>query len=392
MKRTSAMPFLLNPRATSWPFLWLVSALGVSGFAVAQPASRPAPKVAVNVQTELSGLNHPWSLAFLPDNQGALITERSGNLHLWQPGKPLSAPITGVPAVWVEAQAGLWDVRLAPDFDKSRRVYLSYAAKDDKGAPHAELGYGTLSADGLHLENFKTIFVEQPALESGINLGGRLLFDTSGNILMSLGDNNQRSQAQQLDSLRGKVIRLTPEGGIPADNPFVKLKGTRPEIFTYGNRNPQALAYNPWSKELWETEHGPRGGDEVNILKAGKNYGWPLATYGIDYSGMPIPEAKGSRLPGMEDPDYYWRISPAVSGMAFYNNAKFPQWANSLFVGALKETALIQLKLDGNRVVEEQRMLENLQQRIREVQVGPDGYLYVLTDENNGKLLKISPK
>lgn len=390
------MPLPFNKTYRHRRFLMLASlmanTLAIPALALAQPASIPAPKVAVKVETELTGLNHPWSLAFLPDNQGALITERSGNLRLWQPGKPLSAPITGVPAVWVEAQAGLWDVRLAPDFTKSRRVYLSFAAKDDKGKPHAELGYGTLSADGLHLENFKTIFVEQPALESGINLGGRLVFDPTGNVLMSLGDNNQRIEAQQLNSLRGKVIRLTPEGGVPADNPFVKLPGARPEIFSYGNRNPEALAYNPWTKELWETEHGPRGGDEVNILKSGKNYGWPIATYGIDYNGMPIPEAKGSHINGMEDPFYYWRISPAVSGMAFYDNSKFPQWQNSLFVGALKDTALIQLKMLNKRIVSEQRMLEDLGQRIREVQVGPDGYLYVLTDENSGRLLKLSPK
>lgn len=388
----SLKPLLLNIAKPRWRLILLCSTLTLPGLALAQAAGKPVPKVSVKVQTELSGLDHPWSLAFLPDDQGALITERSGSLHLWQAGKALSAPITGVPVVWIEAQAGLWDARPAPDFSQSRRVYLSFAAKDKQGQPHAELGYGTLSADGLHLENFKTIFVEQPALQSGINLGGRLLFDPQGNILMSLGDNNQRSEAQQLNSLRGKVIRLTPEGGIPADNPFVKLPDTRPEIYTYGNRNPQGLAFNPWSKELWETEHGPRGGDEVNILKAGKNYGWPVATFGIDYSGMPIPEAKGSHIDGMLDPLYYWRISPGVSGMAFYDSGTFPQWKNSLFVGALKETALIQLKVNDRRVIGEQRMLQDLGQRIREVQVGPDGYVYVLTDEKDGKLLKLSPK
>ena len=321
-----------------------------------------------------------------------MITERSGSLRFWQAGRPLSAPLTGVPAVWVEGQAGLWDVRLAPDFEKSRRVYLSFAAKDDKGQPHAELGYGTLSQDGLHLEDFKTIFIETPPLDSGINLGGRLIFDAQGNILMSLGDNNQRIAAQQLDSLRGKIIRLTPEGGIPQDNPFVKTPNARGEIWTYGNRNPQALAFNPSNGELWETEHGPRGGDEVNILKPGNNYGWPVATYGINYNGLPIPEAKGSHIDGMEDPLYYWRVSPGVSGMAFYNSDKFPAWKNTLLVGALKETALIQLRINDKRVLGEKRMLTDVGQRIREVQVGPDGYVYVLTDESNGKLLKLSPK
>lgn len=386
------MPFTSKISSRVWPALLVASVLATPAAALAQAAGKPVPKLALNVETELTGLNHPWSLAFLPDNQGALITERSGTLRLWQPGKPLSEPLTGVPAVWVEAQAGLWDVRLAPDFATSRRVYLSYAAKDDKGEPHAELGYGTLSPDGLHLENFKTIFVETPALESGINLGGRLVFDAKGNILMSLGDNNQRSQAQDLNSLRGKIIRLTPEGGIPEDNPYVKNPAARHEIWTYGNRNTQALAFNPQSGELWETEHGPRGGDEVNILKAGSNYGWPFATFGINYSGVPIPEAKGSHLDGMEDPLYYWRVSPGVSGMAFYNSDKFPQWKDMLFVGALKETTLIQLRVNDKRVLNEKRGLADLGQRIREVQVGGDGYVYVLTDEINGKLLKISPK
>ncbi|MEG3136209.1 PQQ-dependent sugar dehydrogenase [Rouxiella sp. T17] len=386
------MPFSLKISSRVWPALLVAGVIATPAAALAQAAGKPVPKLALNVETELTGLDHPWSLAFLPDNQGALITERSGTLRLWQPGKPLSEPLTGVPAVWVEAQAGLWDVRLAPDFATSRRVYLSYAAKDDKGEPHAELGYGTLSQDGLHLENFKTIFVETPALESGINLGGRLVFDAKGNILMSLGDNNQRSQAQDLNSLRGKIIRLTPEGGIPADNPFVKNASARHEIWTYGNRNTQALAFNPQSGELWETEHGPRGGDEVNILKAGSNYGWPFATFGINYSGVPIPEAKGSHIDGMEDPIYYWRVSPAVSGMAFYNSDKFPQWKDMLFVGALKETTLIQLRVNDKRVLNEKRGLTDLGQRIREVQVGADGYVYVLTDESKGKLLKISPK
>lgn len=386
------MPFILKNNKNVWRLMLVVGAISLPGFALAQAAGKPVPTVTVKVQTELSGLSHPWSLAFLPDNQGALITERGGALRLWQPGKAVAATVTGVPAVWVEGQAGLWDVRLAPDFATTRRLYLSYAAKDDKGQPHAELGYGTLSADGLHLENFKTIFVETPPLESGINLGGRLVFDQSGNILMSLGDNNQRIEAQNPGSLRGKIIRLTAEGGIPQDNPFIKQIGARPEIYTYGNRNPQALAFNPWSGDLWETEHGPRGGDEVNILKAGSNYGWPLATFGINYSGMPIPEAKGAHVDGMEDPLYYWRISPGVSGMAFYNASQFPAWKNSLFVGALKETALIQLQVNDKRVIGEKRMLVDLGQRIREVQVGPDGYVYVLTDESKGKLLKISPR
>lgn len=354
----------------------------------------PVPYATASVSvTELAkGLDHPWSLAFLPDNQGALITERSGQLRLWRADSGLSAPLQGVPPVWVAGQAGLWDVRLSPDFAKNRRVYLSFAQPGEKGEPHVALGYGTLSADNKILTDFKVIYVGQPALRSGINLGGRIAFDAKGNIFMSIGDNNQRINAQRLNQLQGKILRLTPEGGIPQDNPFVTDKNAKPEIWTYGNRNPQGLAVNPRSGALWETEHGPRGGDEVNLPKAGKNYGWPLATFGIDYSGQPIPEAKGTALAGAEAPIYYWEISPALSGMAFYNAQKFPQWKNSLFIGALAGESLIRLTLDGEKVVHEERLLGDRQERIREVQVGPDGDVYVLTDERDGKLLRITPE
>ncbi|CAH0326893.1 Aldose sugar dehydrogenase YliI [Rahnella aquatilis] len=187
-------------------------------------------------------------------------------------------------------------------------------------------------------------------------------------------------------------MRLTPEGGVPQDNPFVQDKSAKPEIWTFGNRNPQGLAVNPWSGVLWETEHGPRGGDEVNLLKAGKNYGWPLATFGINYSGQPIPEAKGTTLAGAEDPIYYWEVSPALSGMAFYNVQKFPQWKNSLFIGALAGESLIRLTLDGEKVTHEERLLSDRKERIREVQVGADGFVYVLTDDRDGKLLKVAPQ
>jgi len=184
-------------------------------------------------------------------------------------------------------------------------------------------------------------------------------------------------------------VRLTKDGEIPPDNPFVDRQGARAEIWSYGMRNPQGLALNPWTQQMWESEHGPRGGDEVNIPEKGKNYGWPLATHGIDYSGQKVPEAKGSEVEGTEQPLHFWKVSPAISGMAFYNSARFPQWKNSLFIGALKEKSLIRLQVNGEKVVEEQRLLENRGERIRDVRQGPDGYLYVLTDESNGKLLKV---
>ncbi|CAM3637128.1 PQQ-dependent sugar dehydrogenase [Rahnella bruchi] len=367
-------------------------ALMTSQAAAASKSPVPPPSAGAKVTELAKGLNHPWSLAFLPDNQGALITERSGHLRLWKPDGGLSAPLKGVPRVWASGQAGLWDVRLSPDFASNRRVYLTFAHPGEKGEPHAALGYGTLSADNKTLSNFKVVFSQQPALQSGINLGGRMAFDEKGNIFLSTGDNNQRLNAQHLNQLQGKILRLTPEGGVPKDNPFVHDRNAKPQIWTYGNRNPQGLAINPWSGALWETEHGPRGGDEVNLPQAGKNYGWPLATFGINYSGQPIPEAKGTTLAGAEDPIYYWEISPALSGMAFYNAQKFLQWKNSLFVGALAGKSLIRLTLDGDKVTHEERLLGDRKERIREVQVGGDGFVYVLTDESDGKLLKISPQ
>ncbi|QLK61475.1 PQQ-dependent sugar dehydrogenase [Enterobacteriaceae bacterium Kacie_13] len=365
----------------------------LAGNANAAPKAPISPISARADVTELAtGLENPWSLAFLPENGGALITERSGQLRLWQPGGGLSQPLKGVPRVWVAGQAGLWDVRLSPDFTQNRRVYLSFAQPGEKGEPHAALGYGTLSADNQSLEDFKVVFVQQPALSSGINLGGRIAFDKKGNIFMSTGDNNQRINAQHLNQLQGKILRLTPEGGVPQDNPFVKDKSAKPEIWTYGNRNPQGLAINPWTGALWESEHGPRGGDEVNLPQPGKNYGWPLATFGINYSGQPIPEAKGTTLAGTVDPIYYWEVSPALSGMAFYNAERFPQWKHSLFIGALAGESLIRLTVDGDKVTGEERLLTDRKERIREVQTGPDGFVYVLTDEKDGKLLKVSPQ
>ncbi|WP_241523851.1 PQQ-dependent sugar dehydrogenase [Chimaeribacter coloradensis] len=357
----------------------------------ALPALAAEPVVTVLQE----GLDHPWSLAFLPDNQGALITERGGQLRRWQPGKGLSAPISGVPQVWAQGQGGLLEVLPAPDFAQSRRVYLSYAEQgsgDEVEKAGTALGYGQLSADFTQLTGFKRIFQQQPKLSTGNHFGGKLAFDRQGNLFMTLGENNQRPTAQKLSLLQGKIVRLTPEGQPVADNPFVTRSDARPEIWSYGHRNPQSLALNPWSGVMWETEHGPRGGDEVNIPQAGKNYGWPLATHGINYSGLAIPEAKGETAPGTEPPLFAWKKSPGVSGMAFYNADRFPAWQHSLFVGALAQEELIRLTLEGDRVVSEERLLSSRKERIREVRLGPDGYLYLLTDAENGKLLRVGEK
>ncbi|EPH3179710.1 PQQ-dependent sugar dehydrogenase [Citrobacter braakii] len=346
---------------------------------------------AVEVEVLQTKLDHPWSLAFLPDNRGMLITLKGGQLRLWQSGKGLSDPLTGVPKVWANGQGGLLDVALAPDFKQSRRVWLSFAEADSEGNAGTAVGYGRLSDDLKHLQGFQTIFRQQPKLSSGNHFGGRMVFDGNGYLFIGLGENNQRSTAQDLDKLQGKVVRLTDEGKIPPDNPFVKRAGARAEIWSYGIRNPQGMAMNPWSDTLWFNEHGPRGGDEINIPEKGKNYGWPLATWGVNYSGLKIPEAKGPIVAGTEQPIFYWEKSPAVSGMAFYNSDTFPQWRQKLFIGALKDKEVIVLSVKGNAVTEEGRLLQERGQRIRDVRVGPDGYLYVLTDESDGELLKVSP-
>jgi len=348
---------------------------------------------AAGVQVEVlqRKLDHPWSMAFLPDNKGLLITLRGGQLRLWQEGKGLSDPLLGIPRVWANGQGGLLDVALAPDFAQSRRVWLSYAEVGDDGKAGTAVGYGRLSNDLSRLEAFRVVFRQTPKLSTGNHFGGRLAFDGKGYLYIGLGENNQRSTAQDLDKLQGKVVRLTEEGKVPPDNPFVNQPGARAEIWSWGIRNPQGMAMNPWSQALWLNEHGPRGGDEINIPQRGKNYGWPLATHGINYSGLPIPEAKGEKVAGTEPPLFFWKQSPAVSGMAFYDADKFPQWQHKLFVGALKDQAVIVLNVDGNKITETERILGDRKQRIRDVRIGPDGYLYVLTDESDGELLKVSP-
>lgn len=350
--------------------------------------SFPALAAQVSVEQLQDRLDHPWSLAFLPANQGVLITERSGQLRLWQASSGLSQPISGVPPVWAERQGGLLDVVLAPDFAQSRRLYLSYTREEKNGAG-AVVSLAQLSADNRRLENVREIFRQQPMLSGGANIGTRLAFDSQGYLWIALGDHFRSANAQHLDKLQGKLVRLNADGSVPQDNPFVGQAGARPEIWAYGVRNPQGLAMNPWTQQMWESEHGPRGGDEINIVQKGKNYGWPLATWGADYSGEKVPEAQGGKVDGTVQPAFYWKVSPAISGMAFYNHLRFPAWKNSLFIGALKEKALIRLQVKGENVTEEERLLADRGERIRDVRQGPDGYLYVLTDASNGKLLKV---
>lgn len=347
----------------------------------------------LEVTPVVTGLEHPWALAFLPDRKGMLVTERPGNLRLVTADGKLSAPLNGVPTVWAKGQGGLLDVALSPDFKQDRTVYLSYAEGGGEGnKAGTAVGRGRLSDDMTALKDFQVILRQVPKLSVGNHFGSRLVFDRDGYLFVTLGENNDRPTAQDLDKLQGKVVRIYPDGTVPKDNPFVGQANVRPEIWSYGQRNPQGAALNPWNGTLWENEHGPQGGDEVNIIERGKNYGWPLATHGINYSGEPIPEAKGDTVEGTVAPNHVWEKSPGLSGMAFYDADRFKAWQRNVFIGALVSQELIRLEFDGDKVVHEERLLGELKQRIRDVRQGPDGYLYVLTDEENGGIYKVGLK
>ncbi|HEK1693536.1 oxidoreductase [Pseudomonas putida] len=349
----------------------------------------PSEEGQVTVSTVADGLRNPWALAFLPGGKDMLVTERTGNLRVVNAEGKVGPPISGVPKVWAEGQGGLLDVVMSPEFAQDRTVYLSYAEEGSDGKAGTAVGRGQLSEDRARLENFDVIFRQQPKLSVGNHFGSRLVFDRNGYLFIALGENNQRPTAQDLDKLQGKIVRILPDGEVPKDNPFVGEKAVRPEIWSFGHRNQQGAALNPWTGKLWTHEHGPRGGDEINIPQAGKNYGWPIATHGINYSLMPIPEAKGEHVDGMVDPHHVWAKSPGISGMAFYDSPTFKAWDHNLFIGALATQELIRLQLDGDKIIHEERLLGDLKARIRDVRVGPDGYLYVLTDEKDGTLLKV---
>ena len=375
------------PRLKSLAALGLIALFGYQ-HSFAEDRQLTSELGPVTLQTIADGLTSPWAVAFLPDAQGYLVTERPGTLRRVSADGQVSAPLSGVPEVFAVGQGGLLDIALSPDFAEDRLVYLSYA-EEGNGAAGTAVGRGKLSADATALEDFEVIFRQQPKLSSGTHFGSRLVFDRDGHLFIALGDNNNRPTAQDLDKLQGKVVRIFPDGRIPEDNPFISRDGAREEIWSYGHRNQQGAALNPWSGRLWTHEHGPRGGDEINVPEAGKNYGWPLATHGVNYSMLAIPEAKGKTVAGTEPPHHVWEKSPAISGMAFYDAERFPAWQHNLFIGALSGQALIRLQLDGDKIVHEERLLQSLNARVRDVRQGPDGYIYVLTDAPKGQLLRL---
>lgn len=366
-------------------------------FIVAATGSLAAPAIACTQEMPKSAkasyrlitlsrdLEQPWAMAFLPDGR-ILITERPGRLRVFANGQLQRAPLSGVPRVYARNQGGLLDVCLHPGFARNRILYLSYSSEGAGGAAttvaRAELGDGGLS-------NVTTIFEALPRTSGGLHFGSRIAFDRAGLMYVTTGERGQMQAAQDLADLRGKIVRLKDDGSVPPDNPFVGRPGVRPEIFTWGHRNPQGLALHPETGRLWEVEHGPRGGDELNILTAGANYGWPRATHGIDYNGAVISPNKS--LPGMEDPVRVWVPSISPCGLCFYTGDKFPGWKGSLFTGALSADALFRIELDGERYRSEERLLEGRLPYIRDVRQGPDGFIYLVTHSDDGGLCRLEP-
>jgi len=334
----------------------------------------------------VEGLQHPWSVAFLPDGR-MLITERPGRLRTVTKGKLDAAPVEGLPQVTPHGQGGLHDVVLHPRFSENNLIYFSYSARGDDGVG-TELARGRFTDH--RLENVQILFRQSPKGTRGQHFGGRIVFDRAGFVYLTLGDRGEMQRAQRPDDHAGSVIRLHDDGRVPQDNPFAGKPGWKPEKFTLGNRNMQGAALHPQTGMLWTHEHGPQGGDEVNVMRAGVNYGWPVITYGVNY-GIGTKIGEGTAKPGMAQPIHYWVPSIAPSGMAFYTGDRFPKWKGNLFVGALKDQMLVRLVLDGEKVVKEERLLRGVLGRIRDVRSGPDGFLYLLTDESSGVLARLEP-
>jgi len=370
-----------------WSVLVLAGTLVAGGSASAQVFHSSAGDVVV--QTAASGLDHPWAIAFLPDGR-MLVTERPGRMRIVGKDSTLSAALAGVPQVFASGQGGLHDVVLDRNFVQNHILYFCYA-EPVEGRARTALARARLIDEGTaRIDDVDVIFRQAGPLSSGNHFGCRIVQTPDDNLFLTTGDHfTTRDQAQNLGNDLGKIIRIRPDGSVPPDNPFVGKAAARPEIWSYGHRNPQGLTLHPVTGKLWEHEHGPRGGDEVNLIEKGKNYGWPVIGYGIDYSGAKIHES--TQKAGMEQPLKYWVPSIAPSGMTFYTGNVFAPWRGSLFVGALAGQLLVRLELDGDKVVREERLLQQLRERIRDVREGPDGALWLATDSSSGRILRLTP-
>ena len=331
------------------------------------------------------GLEHPWGLAFLPDGR-MLVTERPGRLRIVDDGWLTPDPVAGVPEVWEDGQGGLLDVALHPEFAENGLVYLSYASPDDDDEGATAVARGRF--DGNRLEDVEEIYVALPRDDGGRHFGSRLVF-ADGYLFVTAGERGEPDRAQDLGDPAGSVIRLHDDGRVPDDNPFVGTPGARPELYSVGHRNPQGMTLEAATGRIYAIEHGPKGGDELNLIEAGVNYGWPVITYGKSYMGFKIGE--GTHKEGMAQPVHYWVPSISPSGLMIYNADRFPAWQGSFFAGALSGELLVRLEVAGGRAVVEERMLEDLEERIRDVRQGPDGLIYLLTDHPEGMLLRLEP-
>jgi glucose/arabinose dehydrogenase len=360
--------------------------------AVAHAAEQRFPSSAgdISVQTVASGLVYPWSLAFLPDGR-MLVTERPGRIRIVSRNGQLSPPLGNVPRVFASGQGGLLDVILDRDFAQNRTIYFSYAEPFNGGGRTA-LARARLDDNEMpRLADVKVVYRQHGPASRGKHFGSRIVQANDGNLFVTNGEHfTDRDMAQTFDNDLGKIVHITPDGAPAPGNPFANKPGARPEIWSYGHRNPQGLAINPADGKLWEQEHGPMGGDEINLIVPGHNYGWPLVCYGVNYDGTPVGTGKATMV-GVEDPLWHWTPSIAPSGMAFYTGNLFPSWKGSLFNGALKSEMLVRLELKGDKVVIEERLLQDLRERIRDVRQGPDGALYLLTDNRSGRVLRIVP-
>lgn len=357
--------------------------------AVGESIEVTTERARISVTTVAANLEHPWGLAFLPDGR-MLVTERPGRLRFVTRQGDISAPLTGVPAVHAVNQGGLLDVALDPRFTHNRLIYLSYAEPREEDTNGTSVARGRLTARGL--EGLTVVFRQQPGVPVGPgHFGSRLVFGRDGRLFITLGERQTKANSERAQDLSyhwGKVVRIERDGHIPRSNPYTDRTDARPEIWSYGHRNPQGAALHPLTGELWITEHGPRGGDEINVARAGRNYGWPVITYGLAYSGDKI--GVGAAQADMEQPVHYWVPSIGTSGLSFYSGRRIPQWTGNVFVGGLVGLTLVRLELDGEKVVHEERLLGEVRQRIRTVREDPEGHLWVLTDSLQGSLLRIN--